>query len=1000
VNTDAERHRDIMAAAVANGSGLQQQQQQQQQLLSIQQQDDEVSAAAAAAASTPPPPRTLADALEYDDPIAALRSFASNSRRRADALSDELDAMLRTAASSRRSKLPDLLLAAAATNSSSSSAGAAGSSSSSQARKEAERSLDTALACSDSIYHSLTKIASGGSQASQEIRLLEQEKSDLDRHADDVAEALALRRSAQLAQQGLQAQAWLSTAQSVRPYLDWQEREENKVPPPPSSSSEPGIDSYTRVKEYAGEYAIRQLETTHASLKAQVLDAYRHAVAQSDLQSIGQLTPVLSLIKLEKQAVELYLQFLKASLQSEMRAAVQADNDKQPKQKGQQQQIPFADMARVYNTAVQCLRHHLPLVSHCLYKAQGDAAVVQLVHVTVEQFVLPLLQDYQTAKQFDSVSRNAEQIAAGLEERYGTGRGGGLIDDHSGSADVDADDCGFSSTIGTLQDVDAAMDEAALCLQHSESYIRFLQHTCREVNNARRIRFDNERQALRLEKEREEWASGKRNSRTSSGGKDDDQDEQYEDVQILPNSTPLHQALAELGGQYAGIERCLLLASMQRAFVSSDEDPRYYRPLSLSSAASGMTADSALQTTVVDTCLYAARRSTQRAFATGHTGTASAVTNFCVDALMGVALEVLSHNAEESGVAVLKPGEGLLVGSAGIFNPAFIRQHHHAVAAHAAVLGGGAGTASSAKDELIRKQHISEGVARACAFINDLEVAVHHTTQLEALLTETVAKGYPAGQHDTEQLQMCVKSLRNVADSFHVASNGAVESLESVLRPRIRSIVGEAVGTEGSAAAPGSTAGFMASSVSVMGKAAGGADRVIVRMNYNLDDETYNLQQVSEGYVARISALLDELLIPLQRHLAPRLWDKLLLDVLGTVSKRLEHSLRKCEFTSLGALALDSDMRDLISYAKDRLHAADYSSNVAVTRACVPLGRLLQVAKLLNVDDLEDVLDLITSSKRKNDWSLNLADAKAFLCARVEFRNDKVNDLLRLPDDE
>jgi hypothetical protein len=49
----------------------------------------------------------------------------------------------------------------------------------------------------------------------------------------------------------------------------------------------------------------------------------------------------------------------------------------------------------------------------------------------------------------------------------------------------------------------------------------------------------------------------------------------------------------------------------------------------------------------------------------------------------------------------------------------------------------------------------------------------------------------------------------------------------------------------------------------------------------------------------------------------------------------------------------------------------------------------------MNVDDLEDVLDLISSSKRKNMWDLTLNDAKAFLNLRVEFESRKVNELLQ-----
>jgi len=92
-------------------------------------------------------------------------------------------------------------------------------------------------------------------------------------------------------------------------------------------------------------------------------------------------------------------------------------------------------------------------------------------------------------------------------------------------------------------------------------------------------------------------------------------------------------------------------------------------------------------------------------------------------------------------------------------------------------------------------------------------------------------------------------------------------------------------------------------------------------------------------------------------------------------------------------------MRDLLNYAKERLDAIDYNSNVALMKACTPLGRLMQISKLLNVDDLDDVLDLISVSKRKGNWDLSIEDTKFFLCLRVEFENSRVHDLLRLPDD-
>ena len=54
----------------------------------------------------------------------------------------------------------------------------------------------------------------------------------------------------------------------------------------------------------------------------------------------------------------------------------------------------------------------------------------------------------------------------------------------------------------------------------------------------------------------------------------------------------------------------------------------------------------------------------------------------------------------------------------------------------------------------------------------------------------------------------------------------------------------------------------------------------------------------------------------------------------------------------------------------------------------------------MNLDDLEDVLDLISSSKRKGNWDLKIEDSKAYLSLRVEFEQTLVEQLLGAVDEE
>ncbi len=716
----------------------------------------------------------MVEALDADDPYEALLAISHHAAQRAQTLAQQWQLDIQV-------ELPELLRKLPNT------------------KDMDSHPIATATASSDSILHSLTKIASGGSQASQEIRQLETEKRELEEHAQDVETALILRRASDTAAQALSAQRYPEAAQAIREYILQRD-------------SHQGLTE--RAKAYAGEYTVTQLESTQRALQQTLLQDYQAAVEESDVLTLGKLTPLVQMVQMEQQAVELYLRFLKSVLIQQLGQAAATTNDDKDKP-------PYMPMARVYNAAVTILRHHLPMVSHCLHKAAGDAAVVQLVHVQVEEAVSPMFQAYIKSRQLGVCSRNAQQVYVQLEDRY------------SGGLEDAMDDCGFSSQVGTLADVDSAMEEAALLLQHAESYTRFIQHTVKEVNKARAMRHEQQQQERRQAQERREWAAG-----LSGDSKQDDNDDDYQPLQILPAHTQLQEIVAEVGGYYSVIERCLLLASMQRAFVTpiDDEPARHLSPLGQKSNLPSVS-NKAMQTSVVESCLYSTRRSVQRAFATGHTGTASAMANYCADCLRGVLVEFLARRAEEWGVTALKPGEGLLEGSAGLFNYAttqIIRQGQQTVAA---------ATTAKKKLETVQKElEIQQGIALACATLNDLQVAAHHTAELETILKDQVAKGFPPNTHATEQLQMCVASLGPVAQFMELSSKNAVESLVSVLKPRIRAIVTDAVG--GDNLGPGAAAFALGGTKST--------DRHMVRMNYDLDEEAYQLLEVSEGYISRL----------------------------------------------------------------------------------------------------------------------------------------------------
>ena len=1038
---------------------------------------DTTTAAAAAAARLP---RSMADSLTFASPEEALRSLAAQSESLALGLARDLDGPLvggstgssGAAAGGSFRPLPDSIAKAAAAAAAASSDGNGNATTDNYDDSDAYlystdpgSKLQTALVCSESILSSLTKVASGGSKASTEMRSLEDERRVVDDEADAIAAALRLR---QLASGGADALTGRRYADAVKMVAEFDRimeatadlggdaaaaMSESKEDNEDDDNDNDDVDRPQPLPtplQIAGTHTHSSYTQTRTVLRQSILERYEQAITNSNIHSISELTPLLGMLDLADKGVGLYLRYSQSELSKHMNLSKESEVEDQQRNLdaqiqaqafGSEQRISRAEqrrrdearealgkrvtvctkLAKIYNAAVTHLRHHLPMVTYALGVADGDAALVQLVHLEVEKRAVQLIRDYAQDRQLGEYESRAERVAQMIEDRYVNGMGveellqgaAGIGDAYGplqmmglGSAEVvnpdavraqlEKNDCGFHAEVGRLIDVDAMMDEAALLLQHTESYERFVRHGCDEVNKARKLRLEQKREEERRKKLEEEARRARGAQSTMFSGDDDERKDgdgaepDYKPIEILPPHTQLNEIVSEVGGHYSVLERCLLLASMQRAFLTASfPDDRNYTPLATLSATEARTPQSsgyrALQTSVVEECLYAAQRSTLRAFATGHVGTASAAANFCTDSLGRVLLSVLTRRAE-LGIDTLKPGEGLLPGHGGMGAAAL------AAVRDTALRGVGRAKESAIYDEAAEKalvqQRITIGVARACANLNDMEVAIDYTRRLmDKFMSET--QNYPRG-HETEQLRMCIKGLDTVIESFRTNSDRTVNVLIEILAPRIRSIVNEAVGQE-SAVASGATSFLVGGTATTT--------RATARMNYELDDAAYELAQVSEGYMTKLCSSLDELVEPLRMHLAPRSADALVLGILGAASRRLESSIKRSKFTALGAISLDSDVRYLVNYAKGHIDSPELSSNVALYSACNPLARMVQISLLMNVDDLEDVLDLIASSKRKGNWGIKLEDAKALLSLRAEFEGRKVNELLQVEDE-
>ncbi len=761
-------------------------------------------------------------------------------------------------------------------------------------------------ACTESILASLSRVASGGSQASSDLRRLESLRRHTDAAAHDINSALQLRHYATRGADALGARLYKDAARAIEGYRN--------------------VKPTDRALVIAGPHSRSANERTRDVLQRTVLEQYENAVSESDLKGLSEMTPLLGMLDLADKGVGLYLKYSQNNLSQIMNEGLEKDNLVESKQMMEEQEenqgvkISRAEqrrrdeqkrsaahvtvctkLAKIFNVAVTHLRHHLPMVAYALGNADGDAALVQLVHLEVERRATAIIREYLGQKNLSTFQKRARGVANMLEEKYLNGDGGWedmFHNEEYGSsltlkgvtAGIDAsdgyqtaaekaaaldrmDDCGFRHELGTYPAVNAQLDEMALLLQHTESYERFVRHAVEEVNKARSLRATQKRDARKREWMQKRLENEDKEDVTLEESElFDKQEEELEKTRqgfvqdVLPAQTQLNELVAEVGGYLSGMERTFLLASIQRALFSvgfGHCDPRTYSPLTIlpssrgrSVMTMGMAGCHALQSSIVEECLYAAQQSTLRAFATGHNGTACAATNVCTDILGRVLLDALSQRAE-MGTSLLRPGDGLIVGAGGIGQAAMsvmtsAQKGLSNVATRSATKNIKRQVTVGTEEEERRamKFRIETGVARCCATLNDMEVAVDYTRRLEEKFIHEVESTFARGTSETEQLKVCIQALSGVMDSYQSASNQALEHLTGVIMPRVRSIVNECVGQE-SAAATGFTNVMggvgMGSTMSGTSSAASS-----VKMNYDLDDAAFEMAQISEGYMSKL----------------------------------------------------------------------------------------------------------------------------------------------------
>ena len=112
----------------------------------------------------------------------------------------------------------------------------------------------------------------------------------------------------------------------------------------------------------------------------------------------------------------------------------------------------------------------------------------------------------------------------------------------------------------------------------------------------------------------------------------------------------------------------------------------------------------------------------------------------------------------------------------------------------------------------------------------------------------------------------------------------------------------------------------------------------------------------------------------------------LLVSVAHFLAKRLETSLRKHAFSTLGAMSLDKDIRRAVAWFAKRAGRNAVRSG--------PFLRLSQVVLLVNAEELSDVHEAwMEGFACGGEWQLNADEVRKVLALRTDFDRAAIDKL-------
>uniref|UniRef100_A0A8C7LFS7 Conserved oligomeric Golgi complex subunit 4 n=1 Tax=Oncorhynchus kisutch TaxID=8019 RepID=A0A8C7LFS7_ONCKI len=154
-------------------------------------------------------------------------------------------------------------------------------------------------------------------------------------------------------------------------------------------------------------------------------------------------------------------------------------------------------------------------------------------------------------------------------------------------------------------------------------------------------------------------------------------------------------------------------------------------------------------------------------------------------------------------------------------------------------------------------------------------------------------------------------------------------------------------------------------------------------ISHNIEEEEFNEYEANDPWVQQLIVNLEQLMAEFKAGLSSVIYDTLTSLMTSLVSMEMEKTVLKCTFSRLGGLQFDKELRSLVAYL----------TTVTTWTIRDKFARLTQMATILNLERVTEILDYWGLNSGPLTWRLTPAEVRQVLALRIDFRSEDIKRL-------